>query len=336
MLRVASARRPILAQEAHRRDRSPSLRTVARSILDTVTAGSRRTDEPRVHRSWSVLPVLSRRRFLLSSPPAIGGLAVGLYTWRIEPHWVELTHAVMPVPGLPPELVGKTLVQLSDIHVGRWVQDEYLLAAFERVRALEPDLVVVTGDLISYRDDFAAHAERVYRHLPQGRLGSFASLGNHDYGRNWAELDVAGELQAVLERHGCRVLRNEVADVAGLHLIGLEDFWGPTFDHAPSLASVPAGAPAIALSHNPDTADLPGWENFQGWILAGHTHGGQCRPPFLPPPILPVRNKRYAAGVYGLDGGRRLYVNRGLGHILRVRFNVRPEIALFTLTDATA
>ncbi|MEO1082736.1 MAG: hypothetical protein AAFY88_00695, partial [Acidobacteriota bacterium] len=73
------------------------------------------------------------------------------------------------------------------------------------------------------------------------------------------------------------------------------------------------------------------WHDFSGWILSGHTHGGQCKPPFLPPPILPVENRRYTAGAFELEGGRRLYINRGLGYLKRVRFNVRPELTLFTL-----
>ena len=77
--------------------------------------------------------------------------------------------------------------------------------------------------------------------------------------------------------------------------------------------------------------DALSWGDYKGWVLAGHTHGGQCKPPFLPPPLLPVRNKRYTAGEIPLSDGRRLYINRGLGHLIRARFNVRPEITAFTL-----
>ena len=69
-------------------------------------------------------------------------------------------------------------------------------------------------------------------------------------------------------------------------------------------------------------------------MLAGHTHGGQCKPPFLPPPLLPVNNKRYVAGEVQVDAKRTLYISRGVGHLIRARFNVRPEITLFTLKAA--
>ncbi|HEY9229692.1 MAG TPA: hypothetical protein VIP11_23785, partial [Gemmatimonadaceae bacterium] len=69
----------------------------------------------------------------------------------------------------------------------------------------------------------------------------------------------------------------------------------------------------------------------EGWFLAGHTHGGQCKAPFLPPPLLPVRNRRYVSGIVDVAQGRTLYISRGVGHLIRARFNVRPEITVFTL-----
>ena len=76
------------------------------------------------------------------------------------------------------------------------------------------------------------------------------------------------------------------------------------------------------------------WEGYTGWVLAGHTHGGQCKPPFLPPPVLPVKNRRYTSGEIAVDSGRTLYISRGVGHLLKARFNVRPEITLFTLRNS--
>ncbi len=74
-----------------------------------------------------------------------------------------------------------------------------------------------------------------------------------------------------------------------------------------------------------------GWTDERGWTLAGHTHGGQVKLPFLPPPLLPVRNRRCAAGAVDLGRGRWLYVNRGIGDIVPVRIGVRPEVTVFVL-----
>jgi predicted MPP superfamily phosphohydrolase len=130
------------------------------------------------------------------------------------------------------------------------------------------------------------------------------------------------------------VLRNQVLDAEGLQIVGLDDLWAGHFRPNDVLGALDVNRGAVVLSHNPDTVDLPAWGNYEGWILAGHTHGGQCKPPFLPPPILPVRNRRYTAGEFELAGNRRLYISRGVGHSIPVRFNVRPEVTIFELVRA--
>ena len=127
---------------------------------------------------------------------------------------------------------------------------------------------------------------------------------------------------AIAQQSGIVMLRNQVRDVEGLQIVGLDDLWAKRFDPAVALASFDDRRAAIALSHNPDTADLPVWERYEGWILSGHTHGGQCKAPFLPPPLLPVRNRRYTQGEFRLSGDRSMYINRGVGHLISVRFNV--------------
>ncbi len=274
--------------------------------------------------------LLTRRRFLTGLVTTTGLTA--LYTWRVEPTWVEFVRRDLPIANLPPALAGKTLVQLSDIHIGPQVDDEYVARVFARVTALNPDIVVHTGDLVTYAGPKTiAQARTVLGSFPRGKLGTFAILGNHDYGRNWSQPEVADQIARLLAEAGCTVLRNRSTEVAGLTIVGLDDLWARRFFPQLVLPHLPRGQPAIVLSHNPDSCDLPGWGGHQGWILAGHTHGGQCKPPFLPPPLLPVRNRRYTAGEFALADNRQLYINRGVGHLLRVRFNVRPEVTVFTL-----
>jgi uncharacterized protein len=275
---------------------------------------------------------ISRRRLLQAATAAAG---LGLYTWQWEPHWLEVVRLDLPVRQLPASLIGRTLVQLSDIHVGPRVDDAYILDVFRQVTALAPDILVYTGDLASFRDDgFYEQVERMYATPPRGRLATLGSCGNHEYGPRWIHPEIADRVVAIAEAGGIRMLRNAVADVEGLQIVGLDDLWGRRFDSATPLATLDRTRGMIALSHNPDTVDLDAWRGFDGWILAGHTHGGQCKPPFLPPPIVPVRNRRYTAGVFDLPGGRTLYVNRGVGHLFQLRFNVRPEVTVFTLQRA--
>jgi predicted MPP superfamily phosphohydrolase len=280
--------------------------------------------------------MIPRRRFLQTAATALGlGAGASLYTWRVEPHWLEFVQRALPIAGLPPDWNGKTLVQLSDLHIGPQVDDRYLLRTFQRVREWKPDVVVYTGDFTSHEAGILDHARELFRHLPLGRLGTFGILGNHDYGRQWSQADVADGIAALALEAGVRILRNAWAEVGGFHVVGLDDLWAERMDLAAAFNGLPQRASCIVLSHNPDTVDLPGWEGYSGWILSGHTHGGQCKPPFLPPPILPVRNRRYTSGELALTGERRLYISRGVGHLHRLRFNVRPEVTVFRMERAS-
>ena len=276
------------------------------------------------------------RRGFLRFAAGTGGLAAatGLYTWRIEPHWVQFFERQLPVANLPAALNGARLVQLSDLHIGPRVDDSYIVRVFNRVSALAPEIVVFTGDFTSYAPDVIDHTRRVFAALPRGTRGSFGVLGNHDYGPRWGRSEVADDLAELARVAGTRILRNEVAEVDGLQIVGLDEYWAGRFDPVEAFAGVDHSRATIALSHNPDTADETGWGDYSGWILCGHTHGGQCKAPFLPPPLLPVKNRRYTAGEFELAGGRRMYINRGVGHLMRVRINARPEVTVFTLQRA--
>jgi predicted MPP superfamily phosphohydrolase len=281
------------------------------------------------------LNVLTRRRVLqMAAAAAAAAGGVGFHTWRIEPHWLEIVYRTLPIRNLPRRLHGRRLVQLSDIHVGPRVDDDYVLTTFRRVAALQPDIVVLTGDFTTYHPGVFDQASALYRHMPTGRLGTVAILGNHDYGPGWNHPDIAQQIIERVSPFGITLLRNQAQDVDGLQIAGLDDLWADRFSPEPALRALDPSRASLVLTHNPDTVDLPGWGNYQGWILAGHTHGGQCKPPFLPPPLLPVRNRRYTSGEFELSGERRLYINRGVGHLLRVRFNVRPEVTVFELREA--
>ena len=278
---------------------------------------------------------LTRRGFLRAAVATATASAFGgLYTWRIEPHWLEIVRRPLPIRGLPEPLIGRSLVQLSDLHVGPRVADDYVLDSFRRVQALKPDIVVFTGDFTSYHPEIIDQVRTVYDHVPHGRLATVGIFGNHDYGPGWAHPEVADRIGTELTLRGIQLLRNSSRYVAGLTIVGLDDLWAGRFAPELILPGLGREQPSLVLSHNPDTVDQPGWGAYAGWVLGGHTHGGQCKPPFLPPPLLPVRNRRYTAGIFDVRGGRRLYINRGVGHLIQVRFNVRPEVTVFDLQRA--
>ena len=277
---------------------------------------------------------MDKRKFLKKSFYGALGIGVlsGLYAWQIEPFWLEFVKVKMPITNLPENLKGKTLMQISDMHVGKRFDWNYIIDSFKEAQKLNPDFVVYTGDFVSYdkENDFE-DLKTVFTNPVKGKLGTVGILGNHDYGKNWAEPEVANSIINVLEDSGVKILRNESEKIEGLNIIGFDDFWGTNYNPEKALESLNNEEPNLVLCHNPDVCDLDIWKDYKGWILAGHTHGGQVKPPFLPPPMLPVKNKKYSSGEIDLGDGRTLYINRALGHLWQVRFNVRPEITVFEL-----
>lgn len=279
--------------------------------------------------------MLNRRVFFKRAILGLAGLGflTGLYTWQIEPFWLEFVRQKMPIKNLPADLIGKTLMQISDIHVGKRFDHNYIIDSFDRAREFNPDFVAYTGDYVSIYKGEVQYKEldEVLRSAVKGKIGTVGILGNHDYGRNWSQPDVANKISQRLTDNGIILLRNEQREVSGLNFIGFDDYWALNFKPELAMKTFDKAKANIVLCHNPDVCDLDVWGEHDGWILSGHTHGGQCKPPFLPAPMLPVKNKKYSAGKIELSNQRTLYINRALGHLWQVRFNVRPEITIFEL-----
>ena len=264
----------------------------------------------------------------------ISGLT-GLYTWQIEPFWLEFVKRKMPIANLPESLEGKTLMQISDIHVGNRFDYNYIIESFKRAQKFNPDFVAYTGDYVSYENEEQfTQLDEVLKHTVKGKIATVGILGNHDYGKNWAEQEVADKISIQLRENGIEVLKNEQKEYEGLNFIGFDDYWALNFKPQKIMNNYNPNISNIVLCHNPDVCDLDVWNGYKGWILSGHTHGGQCKPPFLDAPMLPVKNKLYSSGEIDLKDGRMLYINRAIGHLWQVRFNVRPEITIFELEKA--
>lgn len=276
--------------------------------------------------------LLSRRNALRAIGGGIlGGAGLHGWTMGIEPHWFEVTHQSLRFKRLPASLEGKRLVQLTDFHLGR-CDLGYLITACRRVNELKPDLIALTGDFIDHDHPLAvSDVGTLLEALAPAGLGTFAVLGNHDYGHGWRDIATGDRVAAVIRSKNIRVLSGEIVDVEGLQLVGLDDLWCPRFEAWRTLEKIDSSRGALCLCHNPDACDLDFWQGFRGVTLSGHTHGGQCKPPFFPPPLLPVANRNYVAGFYQPAPDRQLFISRGIGHSLRARFNCRPEISVFTL-----
>ena len=165
---------------------------------------------------------MNRRKFLKTTLKAgIGAsLLSGLYAWQIEPFWLEFVKIKMPIKNLPDHLEGKTLMQLSDLHVGNRFDYEYLIEAFKEAQTYNPDFVVYTGDYVSYEnEEQIQQLKTVMKHAVKGTIGTAGVLGNHDYGNGWKEQGIANNITRVLEENGIQILSNQRKNFKGLNII---------------------------------------------------------------------------------------------------------------------
>jgi predicted MPP superfamily phosphohydrolase len=169
----------------------------------------------------------------------------------------------------------------------------------------------------------------------------FAVLGNHDFSvRNALGLRRhRGLHQAItdaLADRGIRVLRNEseivVRSGARLQVAGIDDLWSGECNPAAALNGLCPDSPRLVLAHNPLTVEQLGGERCD-LMLSGHTHGGQVNWPGVGRLFIGKSARRLPAGLCH-HAGTPVYVNKGVGYGWRFRFNVRPEVALFTLHRA--
>lgn len=280
--------------------------------------------------------MMTRKHFLkkLLQLSAAGALPF-LYSWQIEPFWVEFVERKLPIKNLPTALEGKILMQISDLHVGNRFDWNFLIESFQKAQKFDPDFVVYTGDYVNHgTSEDQKHLLKVMEKAVYGKMGTFGILGNHDYGEGWKNLGSSEQICRILQNSGVTMLMNEQAESYGLNIIGFDDLWSPNFDPMKVMKDYDPEKANLVLCHNPDVCDKEVWNGYQGWILSGHTHGGQCWIPGVITPVLPVENKKYISGEIDLEDGRMLYINRALGHSFQVRFMVRPEITVFTLTQA--
>lgn len=278
---------------------------------------------------------ITRRRFLKTMGGGVLGLgatAIGGTTWatKIEPDAVETTFQTIPLAHLPVAFDGLTLVQVSDWHLGTWMTLDRMLAIARQANALNPDVLVMTGDFLTRFgpttfDDITASMAAF-----TAKESVLAILGNHDH---WTSAAKVG--QALGRVPAAKLLLNEhivlTRGTDHLYIAGVDDIWEQKNDLGKALNGIPTDAAVILLAHEPDYADEVAATGRVGLQLSGHSHGGQVRLPFIGAPITPPLGQKYDMGLYNV-AGMALYTNRGLGMVSPdVRFNCRPEITHFTL-----
>lgn len=265
------------------------------------------------------------------------GSGSAVYAFLGEPAWVDVVEIDLPLPRLRGGFAGFRILQLSDIHMGGWMDRARLKHIVDVVRSQQIDLIVMTGDYV-FGHAWTEHLEQAVDDFIQeiSRLTTdhevLAVLGNHDH---WTD---ATRVREMLEHCGVIELNNDVHSFTRgadeLHIAGVDDIW----EHKDRLEDVynrlPQAGTAILLAHEPDFADTSSQSARFDLQLSGHSHGGQVVIPFFGPPVLPYLGEKYPSGLYKV-GEMLQYTNRGVGMIEpAVRFNCRPEITIFTLWPA--
>ena len=310
----------------------------------------------------TAIGLAGRRFFRLSPKPFVGvglllaGLnaAMIVYGCFIGRNRLETKEVTFASTQLPSAFDGYRIVQLSDLHIGSWAgQEQTIRTLVEQVNALNPDLIVFTGDLVNHRAVELDGFEEILGGL-KAKDGVYSVLGNHDYGpyfhwKNAAEqADNLKDLERRQAAMGWQLLNNTHVFLYGnaahsneamtkadsVALIGVENEGEPPFSQHGDLPKAMAGTEGmfqILLSHNPThwkREVLP--DSDIELMLAGHTHGMQFR----------IGNFSPAQFVYPQWSGlylddatsKGLYVNVGIGYVgLPFRFGSWPEITVLTL-----
>jgi predicted MPP superfamily phosphohydrolase len=268
-------------------------------------------------------------RFFAAATLLAGGLAaIAALRSALGPVVVREVH--VRLERLPKEMHGTTIVQLSDVHVGPTIRRDFVDRIVQRVNALGPDLVAITGDLV---DGPVSHLNDAIAPIAdlKSRYGTYFVTGNHEFysgSEAWCRK---------LRELGVRVLRNEHVSVgegkASFDLAGVEDHDGGRFGAPSDVAKAVEGRDTsrelILLAHQPRSA-FAAERHGVGLQLSGHTHGGQIWPwsylVYLQQPVV--------AGLARV-GRTLVYVSRGTGYWgPPMRLGAPAEITRITLESA--
>jgi len=274
-------------------------------------------------------PAQPDRRLLLK---ALIGVSVGTVTgatshgFLYERHHLEVTRMSMPISGLPEALRGLRLGVLTDIHRSQTVSHEMVDAAVRALMAETPDLIVLGGDYVSWRDArYIQPAADALAPLsaPQGVI---AILGNHDDDRDMPAALAAKGFIVLKDARTRLTIRGESLDFAGIR------YWT---HKVTDIAHVVRGAVphAILLAHTPKRL-TEAQQLAVPAVISGHTHGGQI----VLPGIGAVAAREFPV-IAGLERheGTTIFVSRGVGTVyVPVRINCPPEVAVLTLEPAPA
>jgi predicted MPP superfamily phosphohydrolase len=263
------------------------------------------------------------------------GLLISGYGILVRRRWFVVKEVEVALAGLDPSFDGYRIAHLSDLHIGAVTPRPWGERWMRASNARSPDLVVVTGDMVTSGTEFHEDIADVVGQL-RGKDGVFVSMGNHDY------FGEGEPLITLLGARGARVLRNEGVVLtrggARVWLAAIDDTWTKRDDLGEALRHRPQSAgrdmTTILLAHDPNRFPAAAKRGVS-LTLSGHTHGGQVAMPFLYRWISLGRLAHpFNVGLY-TDGDAKLYVHPGLGTTgPPIRLGVAPAVVMITLRAA--
>jgi predicted MPP superfamily phosphohydrolase len=259
---------------------------------------------------------------------ALAVLLIGLWRAR-RPATVRVVD--VPITGLPVDLEGFRIAQLSDLHVGPTLKRDFVERVVDTTNGLEPDLIALTGDVAdgfppALRDEVAPLAGLMARH------GKYFVTGNHEY--YWDAAGWVRELEGLGFRalvNGHHVIRQGAGRIvlAGVTDLSSHGLPGHTSDPAAAVAGAPKSDVRVLLAHQTKSAFAARDAGYD-LQLSGHTHGGQ----YFPFNLLVRLFQPFVSGLHRLEA-MWLYVSRGTGYWgPPLRLGAPAEITLIQLTRA--
>jgi predicted MPP superfamily phosphohydrolase len=275
---------------------------------------------------------LTGRILLVAGIELMGGL---IYANQLEPAWLDVVRVTLRLKRLPAAFSGFRIAQISDIHMGGWMNRARLERVVQMVLAEKPDVVAITGDYLLGGHGWSAEYEQALADAAAALEPLAAStvpvtvMGNHDH---WTDVK---KIRAKLQGIGIHDLSNHAMSISrggeSFYIGGVDSVYDGHDDLDQTLSQLPPNAPAILLCHEPDFADISAATGLFDLQISGHSHGGQVIIPFHGPIKTPKHGHKYPLGLYRV-GEMFQYTNRGVGMLFPyVRFNCRPEITVFTL-----
>jgi uncharacterized protein len=260
---------------------------------------------------------------------AMSGFRDKLGIHEFDPRDFEIVDLKVKIPDLDPNFNDYRIAHISDIHLGQWISAKRIEGVVNMVNKLEPDLIAITGDSVSYVvNEPVLDMLRVLKKL-KPKDATVAVLGNHDH---WVG---AKQIRRVMDESNIIELENDVYTLkrgkAELHIAGVDSITLEKHDLDAVLNKLPSNGPAILLAHEPDFADESAATGRFSLQLSGHSHGGQMVIPGLGTPFKGSKFRKYPLGEYQV-GDMVQYTNRGLGtNVFWIRINCPPEITILRL-----